>query len=422
MGGQRFAVGLATLIIFLLSSCNSEKQEESKETAEIPEEVDTVPPRIEYGFSLDSFRVVKDTVKEGWTLSHLLLPHGISQLNINEASQASKDSTVGLNYIVAGKCFTILYPKEDSVKARYCIYEVNESEYVVFDFNDRVTAYRKEKPYELIDREVSGVIEYSLWNAFIDNDLSPAMAARVANIFQWSINFFAVQKGDYFRILFKEKQVEGKAIGYTDISAIEFHTLDTSYHALYFEYNDTLEGYWDKNGNSLRRALLKAPLDYIRVTSGFSHSRMHPILKRPTTHYGVDFGAPFGTPVYSVGDGVITFAGWAGGAGNFIKIQHANQIETQYMHLQGYAPGITTGARVKQGQKIGEVGSTGLSTGPHLDYRIYISGKPVDPLNADIPTSEPLPDSIKGDFFPLRDSLVRRLEGIHVNHSADSGT
>lgn len=400
----------------LLSGCEEKENNQPHRDPKSHKE-NMVPAQMEFGFNMNTFRVWRDTVKENWTLSHMLLPHGISQLETNLAYVQCKDSCTKLDFIKPGDCYLMLYPKNDTTKARYCIYKVNDIDYVVFDFNDSVRVYRQQKEYDLIEREVAGIVRSSLWQAFIDEGLSPLMAFSVTNIYQWTVNFFAVQPGDYFKMIFDEKQIDGKSVGFDQIKAIEFHTLDTSYFAIQFAYNDSLIGYWDKDGNSLRRALLKAPLDYIRVTSGFSHSRMHPILKVPTTHHGVDFGAPAGTPVYSVGDGVITFAGWAGGAGNFIKIQHPNNIETQYMHLLNYAMGIRNGAHVKQGQKIGEVGSTGLSTGPHLDYRIYINGTAVDPLNADIPTSEPLPDSIKGSYLPLRDELIKRLNAIKMQEA-----
>jgi murein DD-endopeptidase MepM/ murein hydrolase activator NlpD len=416
MGGRRYFSKVSQIVgIVLATAIASGCQSDGDRKTEEPEEVRSPETQsdIRFGFDFNQFRVVQDTVQDRWTLSHVLLPHGLSQAEINRLDNQCRDSCVEMGFIKPGQCFTMLYDPADTARARYCIFELDKTDYVVFDFGGELSVYRQQLPFDIVRKRTGGVIEGSMWQTFVDTGLGPLMAARVVNIYQWSIDFFRIQKGDWFRVVYDEKQVNGATVGYGQIYALELNTGDSSFFAISFPIDSATEFYDDK-GQSLKKALLKAPLDYIRVSSGFSHSRMHPILGYATPHLGVDYAAPAGTPIVSVGDGEILYAGWAGGAGNYIKIRHANNIETQYMHLLNYADGIKKGARVKQGQKLGEVGSTGLSTGPHLDYRITIDGKPVDPLSAEIPTQEPLPAEKMSAFVPRKDSLIQELLSIRI--------
>ena len=402
-------------IILLFTSCfisceNSTNSASDSSTTEIKK--DSVAPKepvYKYGFNVDSFDIIVDTVKANWTLSHMLLPYGINQVEINDAYNKSKDSLVGLKHISKGKPFTIFYPKGDSIKAQYCVYQKNKIEYIVYDFTDTINVYKKEKDVTIQRKMGSGIITSSLWNAFIDNGLSANLVMNFAQIYQWSIDFFSLKKGDSFKVIYDEKFVEGESVGYGDIHAVAFNHYDSTYYAIPFDNGESVCNY-DYKGGSLKKALLKAPLEFTRVSSKFSYHRKHPVLGIVRPHLGVDYAAPRGTPVVTVGDGVITFAGWSGGAGRLIKIKHTNGIETMYMHL--YKINVKKGQHVSQGQVIGQVGSTGLSTGPHLDYRIRINGKYVDPLSAKIPTSEPLKEELLPEFNLVRDSIVNMLNEV----------
>lgn len=390
---------------------NSNKEENVKKDSVIVKE-----PTIEYGFVLDSFIVKKGVVEEGQTMSHMMIPHGVDQNQCNVCYNKAKDSLISLNYIVPGHAYTALYNPNDTSHAAYIIYEKNKVDYVVFDLTQKdIKVTKKQKEVETVRKEVGGTISSSLWNTFMDLGISPEVLMRVVNTYQWSVDFFTIQPGDYFKLIYDERSVNGEAVSAGEIYAIELHTYDSSYYAIPFEAGDSIHGYFDIEGGSLRKALLKAPLDFIRVSSKFSKSRKHPVLGIYRPHYGVDYAAPFGTPVVSVGDGLITFAGWSGGAGNLIKIQHNDQILTMYMHLQKIH--VRKGERVIQGQHIGDVGSTGLSTGPHLDYRININGKYVDPLSADIPTSEHLPSEYLDAFKVIADSARAQLSAIKITET-----
>ena len=416
MGTMRIFSWLIMGALWLsVSSCESEgdsqkaKKNDSDANASIEEIVKE--PTIEYGFTLDSFRVEIDTVRENQTLSHVMLPHGINQVQINTADQRSRDSLVGLKFIVPGHRYTALYNPGDTTGAKYIIYEKNKIEYVVFDFTGDVKVSLHEKDVETTVKSASGVITSSLWNAFIDQGLTPDLVMRVVNIYQWSVDFFMIQPGDYYRIIYDERSVDGQLVSAGNIHALEIHSYDSSFYAIPFEV-DGQKQYYDGEGGSLRKALLKAPLDYIRISSHFSYNRKHPVLGIVRPHLGVDYAAPSGTPVVTVGDGTVIFSGWSGGAGNLIKVKHNEKITTYYMHL--LRRDVKQGDHVTQGQQIGTVGSTGLSTGPHLDYRIQINGKFVNPVSADIPTSEPLEEAHLPTFMTLRDSLVSQLKQIEL--------
>ena len=238
------------------------------------------------------------------------------------------------------------------------------------------------------------------------------LALKLSDIFAWAIDFYAIQKGDQFRVIYDELLVDSAYIGIGDIYAVQFDHAGSENFAFGFEQDERFD-YFDENGMSLRRAFLKSPLEFSRISSHFSHSRLHPVLRIRRPHHGVDYAAPHGTPVRSIGDGtVIARAFQAGGGGNYVKIKHNSVYTTTYMHLSGFGKGVTTGARVKQRQVIGFVGATGLATGPHLDFRVHKNGSPVDPLKVEAPPVEPVHQEKMGEYIVLKDSLLTELKKI----------
>ncbi|MEO0472148.1 MAG: M23 family metallopeptidase, partial [Bacteroidota bacterium] len=215
-------------------------------------------------------------------------------------------------------------------------------------------------------------------------------------------------QGDCYKILYTTYEVDGVPAGFGDISAATFTHYGKETFAFRFDQGEGDE-YFDQEGNSLRKTFLKAPLTYSRISSRFSYSRLHPILKIRRPHLGVDYAAPRGTPVVAVGEGIITKASWGGGGGKTVKVKHNGNYQTAYLHLSRYGNGISVGAAVKQGQIIGYVGSTGLSTGPHLDFRFYKNGRAVDPLKVDPPSANPIKKEILGDFQRVSESYMRKL-------------
>jgi len=291
----------------------------------------------------------------------------------------------------------------------YFIYEINPVDYVVYQMGDTLNIYKDKKPMVTQVKTASGEITSSLWNAMEAQALSPNLAMELFDIYQWSIDFFGIKKGDQFRLVYEENFVHGKSIGIGRIFAAQFTHAGEDFYAFRFTQNNE-DSYFDEKGKSLKTAFLKAPLKFNRISSVFTNSRFHPVLKIRRPHYGVDYAAPKGTPVVSIGNGTVIAKGYqAAGGGNFLKIKHNSTYTTSYMHLSGFAKGIAAGVSVHQGQLIGFVGSTGLSSGPHLDFRVFLNGTPVDPLKIKSPPTEPIAERLMKDYSLHRDSLMAKL-------------
>jgi len=296
--------------------------------------------------------------------------------------------------------------------AQYFVYENSAIDYTVFELTDTLGIYQGQKEVETRLKTASGVVESSLWNAMVDNQLSPVLALNLSDIFAWTIDFFAIQQGDRFRVIYDEMYVDSVSVGIGEIYAVEFEHYGEPNYAFLFDQDERAD-YFDDKGQSLRKAFLKAPLQFSRISSRFSNSRMHPVLRIRRPHHGVDYAAPKGTPVMSIGDGtVIAKAYQASGGGNYLKIKHNSVYTTTYMHLSGYAKGIQSGSRVKQGQVIGYVGMTGLASGPHLDFRVQWNGNYVDPLTVKAPPVEPVKEENMARYIPFKDSLMNELNKI----------
>jgi murein DD-endopeptidase MepM/ murein hydrolase activator NlpD len=252
-----------------------------------------------------------------------------------------------------------------------------------------------EKITERVDIKVvtySGLVTSSLWESAQRAKMDPNLIAELADIFGWEVDFAReVRLNDRWRLTVEQKLVKGEPIGWGAILAAEYENAGVPYRASLFRLNGEEMGYFTPEGASLRKMFLKSPIRYGRITSGFSRKRFHPILQIRRAHLGVDYGAPIGTPVRAVGDGTVTSAGWSGGGGNVIKIRHNSTYQTAYKHLKGFAKGVRSNARVQQGQVIGYVGNTGLSTGPHLHFEFYQGGTFVDPVSKKFPSSDPVP-------------------------------
>jgi len=234
----------------------------------------------------------------------------------------------------------------------------------------------------------------------------------MSDIYQWSIDFYGIQKGDKFRVIYEENYVNGKSIGIGRIFASQFVHSNEDFYAFLFT-QDNEDSYFDEVGKSLKKAFLKAPLKFNRISSMFSNNRYHPVLKIYRPHHGIDYAAPTGTPVHSIGDGTVIAKGYQpAGGGNFLKIKHNSEYTTSYMHLSKFAAGISKGVRVHQGDLIGYVGMTGLASGPHLDFRVFDNGTAIDPLKLKSPPSIPVAKENLTRYAMHRDSLMTQLQTI----------
>jgi murein DD-endopeptidase MepM/ murein hydrolase activator NlpD len=368
--------------------------------------------RTEFGLPIDSFRIDTFVVKDGETLGGMLGKLGASQKQINQITLLPS-STFDVRTIRAGKTYYAFYQKDTTgiEKLQYYIYLASIRETIVLHFADSIQVEKQVKEIIHKERSAQAVIESSLWNAMVGNNLPIELALELSEIYAWTIDFFGLQKGDSIRVYYDEQYVDTTRIGIGRIYAAEFYHGKVWQEAYWFEAENT-RNYYDSKGNSMRKAFLKAPLSYKRISSGFTYKRLHPVHKVYKPHTGVDYAAPMGTPVMTIGDGTVIQREYRGGGGNTVKIKHNATYTTAYLHLSKFADGLKVGQHVKQGQVIGYVGSTGTSTGPHLDFRVWKNGTPIDPLKMDSPPAEPIPAQLKDTFSTIvagyKEKLIAR--------------
>jgi len=411
---QSSFLGSLIVLLLIITQCESSNSESSKnENTDINNSPKIIYKKI-HGFSTEIYSADSSRVKPGQSFGEILQNLGISFSDINILATDFK-SIYDIRKIYPGDMYYMLKEKDSSSLSKF-LYQHSPTEIVVMSFKDSVNMELVQKPIVVRLKQSGGKINYSLWQSFIDNKLTPALVSNVANLYAWTIDFFDVQPNDTYKIIYESKYVDGKFIGVGDIKAMVFNHMGRDLYAFqYLSPTDKVKHYYNETGESMQRALLSAPLEYVRISSKFSHSRLHPIKKIYRPHYGVDYAAPSGTDVVSTGDGKVIFAARSGGAGKMIKIKHTfGNVVTKYLHLLKFAKGIKVGSFVEQGEKIAEVGSTGLSTGPHLDYRVYINGKPQNPLKMNIPSKDPIPDTLRNRYLKDISVLKSSLDNIRL--------
>ena len=408
----------AAMLLVLGVACGGHSSE-NEDGNDINNAIEKVPTLL-YGIDIDGYTIENDTVRMGETVGGILGRRGISAVMVDRLDKAAKE-VFPLRQIRADNAYTTFTRHiADSLGERdvvdYVVYHRNAIDYVVFGFvGDSISVTCGQRPMELVRKCCRATINSSLWGTIMEQNLPYALAAEFEDIYQWTVDFFGIQAGDSFAVIYDEKVVDGETVGIGRIWGAEFNHGGKQYYAIPYAQQEGKLRYWETNGESLRKQFLKAPLKYTRISSKFSKSRFHPVHKVYRPHHGVDYAAPSGTPVHSVADGTVIFAGWdRGGGGNTLKIKHAGNLETGYLHLKGFAKGIRVGTRVSQGQLIGYVGSTGSSTGPHLDYRIKKNGTPIDPLKMPQEPAEPIAAAHKERFEAIRDRVVAELNGEEV--------
>jgi murein DD-endopeptidase MepM/ murein hydrolase activator NlpD len=411
---KKSILGIGVFIIVLLIILYfSGKIDQPDPTADLQEEIpEQVIPTTAYGIVIDSMQVFKDKVKKNQFLSDILLAYHVDYQQIDALVKCS-NGVFDVRKIRAGNRYTLLCSNDSLIKVNYFVYESSPTEYIVFDLRDSVHVHKGEKEIDRKVKSASGVIQSSLWNAMTENNVDPNLANELSEIYAWAIDFFRIQKGDAYKVIYDALYVEDEYIGIGKVYASEFHHADHDYYAYYF-ISDSTGDYYDDEANSMRRTFLKAPLRFKRISSRFSYSRMHPVLKRRMPHTGVDYAASTGTPVHAVGEGIVTFARYKGANGNMVKIRHNGTYSTAYLHLSKFGKGIKKGVRVIQGDVIGYVGSTGRSTGPHLDFRFYKNGKPVDPLKVKSPPAKPVDSLYLDEYWQLIEKYKLQLDSVEI--------
>lgn len=365
------------------------------------------PRHIEYGLDVTDLDEVQGKVVNGQIITSLLRNLGADKKAITQAAFIP-DSVFDVRRMKAGQRYSAYYTQDSVPQLVYLVYQHSVTDFIVFHFEDSLHVEQYTKPTTMKTRQGEFIVETSLWNAIIDADMNMTLALQLSDIYAWTVDFFGLQKGDRFRVYYDELFVDTVSIGISKIHAACYTRGEKDIYAVFYE-NDEVSGYWDLEGNNVKKAFLKAPLSFSRISSKFTYARKHPVYKTVRPHTGVDYAAPMGTPVMAIGDGVVTFKGYKGGGGHTVKIKHNSTYTSAYLHLSKYGKGIAEGVRVTQGQVIGYVGSSGTSTGPHLDFRIWKNGTPIDPLKMDSPPTEPIPTNARAEFDSVQTVMVKIL-------------
>lgn len=395
---RKLILGLSCAGLFLLfAACQNQKKKQNQKEQKTEPVV-----RYEFGIPIDSFELSQGKFQSGETLSSVLDELGASSTELAEVAMVP-ESILNVKAIKAGNNYSAYLTNDSLSQLAYFIYHKSLVDYAVLDFRDstKIKYYDGSRPTRVEHKCAKAVIESSLWNAVNDSNLNMQLALDISDIYSWTIDFFGLQKNDEFSACYDKVYVDSIPFGIDSIHAVKFRHAGQDYYAFYFHKGD-VEGYFDTAGVSVKKAFLKAPLHYSRISSRFTYARRHPVLRIVRPHTGVDYAAPRGTPVESIGDGVVIQKGYHGGGGNTVKIRHNATYTTGYLHLSRYGKDIQVGTHVSQGQVIGYVGSTGASTGPHLDFRVWRDGKPVDPLKLKSPSGKPIPKKYHAEF----DSIV----------------
>lgn len=389
-----------------LTACNQEK--ENRDISEV-EVVEAPVIQEEYGFVLNDFEVVRDTIRSGDNFGGIMGSHGMSGNKLHEVLQQVKD-IFNPARLQVGKPYMILKGRDSEHTPNYFIYENDRIGYTVLNIGDSIAAYKAEKPVTIKKKTVSGIILNNLSESMKDVGLSVMLTHELSNIYQWSIDFFKLQKGDQFKMVYNERYINDTI--YAGIESIEgavFVHQNKPYYAFGYTVNNE-EGFYDEMARPLESFFLQAPLNFSRISSRFSGNRFHPVQKTWKAHKGTDYAAPHNTPIWTTANGTVIASGYTAGNGNYVKVKHNDTYTTQYLHMS--KRNVKVGQRVRQGDVIGYVGSTGLATGPHVCYRFWVRGVQVDPFRQNLPASEPIADNLKEDYYQAIKSIQEDIESI----------
>jgi len=401
------------LLLILSSPAFFACKEKASQFVEETTQQDTIvsAPIIErFGIALDSYDITEGKIRRNQTLAVILSKLKVPYQKIQTIIDNSGDTFDFRKVKMGNKYF--VFSEKDSLKAvRYFVYIDNPIDYFVFDFGEVPNVNHNKREVYSDLKTATGTIESSLWLSMVEKNYNPFLAIELSDIFAWTIDFFGIQKGDTYKIIYDEQFVDSSSIGIKRILAAYFHHAGEDFYAIPY-IQDGREDYYDQVGESLRKAFLKAPLRYSRISSRYSNSRFHPVLKIRRPHHGVDYAAPTGTPVHTIGDGKVIAVKWAGGGGRMVKVKHNSVYTTVYMHLSRYGKGMTPGKYVKQGDIVGYVGKSGLATGPHLDFRVYKNGHPIDPLKMKAPPVKPVSEENMLEYEKISHIMMSLLDDI----------
>ncbi|RED50478.1 peptidoglycan DD-metalloendopeptidase family protein [Seonamhaeicola aphaedonensis] len=413
--GNKYLIILMFLML-LFNACKEDKKEDS-----VKEEITVVnaPKDIfEFGFNLNNYVVKRDTVKSGESFGQILEQNKIGYPKIFHIAEKTKETYNIARFFQKGKPYTILCSKDSLELPESFIYQPNKEEYIVINFKDSIHAFKSRKPITYIEKTVTGIITSSISETLDAKGISPVLTNKLADdIYAWTIDFRRLQKGDRFKVIYTDKYIDDSIYGgIHDVKAAYFEHNNEPFYAFQFE-TDSVKGiidYFNDEAKNLRRAFLKAPVKFSRISSRYNLRRRIAVYGyKVRAHKGTDFAAPIDTPIMATANGTVTKSERRGGNGNYVKIRHNATYETQYLHMR--KRNVKVGQFVKQGDVIGWVGMTGNTGGPHVCYRFWVNGKQVDPFKQKLPEAKPISDSLKARYLEYIKPIKVQLDSIQFD-------
>ena len=414
---------IALLVTFLFFLDQKETYQTIQPEITLTDSLDTiqkVTPNLMYGIAVDSFLIIKNSIKRNQFLGEILSEYQVTDQEIHDLSIKAKD-IYDVRRLEARKKYTLLCSNDSLPKAAYFIYEPNPVDFVVYKIKDSIEVSYNRKNIDTVKTTAAGIIESSLWVTMTEAGTDPLLIHSLSEVFAWQVDFYRIQKGDRFKVLYEQLYVDNEKAGIGKIIGAYFNHHDEDYYAVYFDQGSGIS-YFDEKGQSLQKQFLRSPLRYTRISSRYTRRRYHPVLKSYKAHLGTDYAAPTGTPIRSVGDGIVEEARYSQYNGRYVKIRHNSVYTTQYLHMSRFGKGIKKGVKVIQGQIIGYVGSTGLANGPHLCFRFWKNGQQVDALNVKLPPSEPVAEEKRDAFEIIKNQVLIELDSIQFRNNKDSLT
>ena len=387
------------------TSCKNEPNE--KVSVVVKEKIIT-----QFGYTLNDFHVLKDTVVSGDSFGSILEKNNLYYPQIYNIVQKAKQ-VFDVRKINIGKPYTVLFSKDSLKTPKLFIYQPNLIDYVLVSLTDSLWAEKKSKAVKFLEFEAQGVIKSSLSEAMEAKKLSPLLSNELSEIYAWSIDFFRLEKGDNFKIIYSGKYVDDSIyVGLNRIHSAYFEHRGKPFYAIEFETDPkrNIIEYFDENGKNLRRAFLRAPVQFSRISSRYNLKRKIAYYGRVRPHRGTDFAAPRGTAIRSTASGTVIKSGYTRGNGNYVTVKHNGTYSTQYLHMK--KRGVKVGQFVKQGDYIGSVGMTGNTSGPHVCYRFWKNGKQVDPLRQKLPEAKPISKELKEKYLTYMKPIKKQLDSI----------
>ncbi|MCP4120128.1 MAG: peptidoglycan DD-metalloendopeptidase family protein [Bacteroidetes bacterium] len=396
---------MASLTI-IMTSCKENTRHVTQVTEEAVDE-----STYFYGIKVDSLNVIEEKIAPNDFLANMLMNYRVDYNTIHQITQSATD-IFDFRRLKAGQNYYVLHSDDSLAMPEYFIFDKSAYEYIVCDIRNSVCVYAGKKPIRTEHKIASGVIDHSLYLTLDNNNIHPTLALSMADIYAWTIDFYHLQKGDRFKVIYQEEYVDSHSLGVSLIESAVFEHYDKELYASRYKLrNDSIHSYFDEVGASLQKTFLKSPLKFGRLTSSYSGRRFHPVQKRYKAHRGTDYAAATGTPIRSTADGVVVEAAYKKYNGYYVKVKHNSMYMTQYLHMSKFAKGIKPGRHVQQGETIGYVGSTGLATGPHVCYRFWKHGSQIDHTKEEVPPSDPVPEEELEEYLDhfkgIREGLLQ---------------